>query len=51
MTEADGSDSARTAVSAMLPQSSILNGSGIHGEENMKKFDVLRYYDDHLQAG
>lgn len=51
MTEADGSESGRTAVSTMQPQTSILNGTGFHGEENMKRFDVLRYYDENLPAG
>ena len=51
MTEADGSESSRTALSNMQPQTSILNGSGIHGDEYMKRFDVLRYYDEHLPAG
>jgi hypothetical protein len=31
--------------------SSILNMPSLHGEEDMKRFDVLKYYDDHLIAG
>ena len=50
MTE-DGSESGRTAVSTLQPQTSILNGSNIHGEEDIKRFDVLKYYDENLQPG
>lgn len=31
--------------------SSILNSTRLHGEEDMKRFDVLKYYDEHISAG
>jgi len=38
-------DTSRTAGS------SILNMPSLQGEEDMKRFDVLKYYDEHLSAG
>ena len=40
-----GDDTSRTAGS------SILNMPSLQGEEDMKRFDVLKYYDEHLSAG
>lgn len=40
-----------TADDTSCVGSSILNMPSLHGEEDMKRFDVLKYYDDHLIAG